>query len=363
MNLSKTLLLACMLLAACEGNPFVEETDPTPDPDPDPVVTDGGINGAGAPVTTGTPSRERTIVRREARNDEDGSGFVAGVTYTAASGGNPETFTVDGLAFDGGNVYQRDNQVGSLGPFAVYEADALYSDDVTGVPINQFTHRAIYGVSRSGRTQFALVRTGAYTGYGFGGFVYQRNGSVTLPATGQASYSGAYAGLRDFDGAGGLEYTTADMTIDIDFNDFNEGDGVKGRVYNRAIRDINNNDITDDVVTALNTKFGTSLLQLPVLLFQVGPGALDANGEMGGGLDSTISPPGEAAEVYEDGTTEENGGCSGCGYYAVISGDATSGAQDEIVGVIVVESEDPRAEGVTARETGGFLLYRAPAAP
>jgi hypothetical protein len=51
MNLSKTLLLACMLLAACEGNPFVEETDPTPDPDPDPVVTDGGINGAGAPVT------------------------------------------------------------------------------------------------------------------------------------------------------------------------------------------------------------------------------------------------------------------------------------------------------------------------
>jgi hypothetical protein len=290
-----------------------------------------------------------------------GNGFVAGVTYTAASGGNPETFTVDGLAFDGGNVYQRDDQVDSLGPFAVYEADSVYNDDVTGVPINQLTHRAVYGVSRSGRTQFAIVRTGAYIPYGFGGFVYQRNGSVTLPTTGQARYTGEYAGLRDFDGAGGLEYTTGSMTVDIDFNDFNEGDGVKGAVRNRAIFDLDGQDITNDVVSALNTEYGTSLSQLPTLLFTIGPGALDANGEIGGSLQSTVVSDGGAAEVYESGN--RTGSCDGCGYFAVISGDATSGGNDEIVGILVVESADPRFDGVTARETGGFLLYRAPPAP
>ncbi|MGL6209610.1 MAG: hypothetical protein ACRC14_07260, partial [Paracoccaceae bacterium] len=125
----------------------------------------------------------------------------------------------------------------------------------------------------------------------------------------------------------------------------------------------NGNDITSDVVTAINTKYGTDLSSLPVLLFKVGPGVLDANGEMGGSLDSVVQAPGKAAEVYEDGTSEANGGCAGCGYYAVIAGDATQGAQDEIVGVIVVESADPRVDNVTARETGGFILYRAPTAP
>ena len=349
----KHLLLACVLLAACDGNPFLPDEDPVVVPPPNPAPNIGGINGVGAPVTTGTPSRERTIVRREKKDPVTGDGFVADVTYSAATGTSPETFSVDGLAFDGGNVYNRDNQVGSLGPFAVYEADPVYNDDVTGVPINQFVHRAIYGVSRTGRTEFAIVRTGAYRNYGFGGFVYQRNGSVTLPAAdGQASYTGDYAGLRDFEGTTGLEYTTGTMTVDIDFNDFNEGDAVRGRVYNRAIFDIDGQDITNDVVTALNDANETTMTQLPTLLFNVGPGALDANGEMGGVIDSSTPSSTSAAKLYEEGN-----------YYAVISGDATAGGNDEIVGVIVVESKDPRLDNVTVRETGGFLLYRSPTAP
>ena len=354
----KHLLLACVLLAACDGNPFLPDEDPVVVPPPNPAPNIGGINGVGAPVTTGTPSRERTIVRREKKDNSNGNGFVADVTYTAATGTSPETFSVDGLAFDGGNVYNRDNQVGSLGPFAVYEADPVYNDDVTGVPISQFVHRAIYGVSRTGRTEFAIVRTGSYSEFGFGGFVYQRNGSVTLPAAdGQASYTGEYAGLRDFEGASGivpsgLEYTTGTMTVDIDFNDFNEGDAVRGRVYNRAIFDIDGEDITNDVVSALNDANETTMTQLPTLLFKVGPEALDANGEMGGVIDSDTRSSTAAAKKYEQGN-----------FYAVISGDATAGGNDEIVGVIVVESADPRYKDVMARETGGFLLYRSPTAP
>jgi len=344
MKTYKHLLWACVLLAACEGNPFVAEEDPTDpvDPGTDPG---GGIVGEGLPPGTTSPSPDAGIFRREATSTADGetgNGFVRTASYDSAA----DTFTVDGLAFDGGNVYQRATPDGNLGPFAVYEADATFQDDVTGTPIGQFDHRALYGVSTSGNTEFAVVRTGAYVTYGFGGFIYQRDGSVTLPTSGQAHYEGDYAALRDFDGAGGLEYARGDMTLDIDFNDFNEGAGVDGAVFNRSIFDTAGNDITNDVLTALNTEFESTLSALPVLRFDVGPGALNANGEATGGVGSFVSSNG-AAETFEEGN-----------YYAVVSGNATEGGADEVVGVIVVTATDPRFDGVTVRETGGFLLYR-----
>ncbi|MBK8440173.1 MAG: hypothetical protein IPL38_12055 [Rhodobacter sp.] len=58
----------------------------------------------------------------------------------------------------------------SLGPYQVYEAAAVVNDPLTLRPIPQFQHRLIAGVSTSGQTEFAIVRTGAYAGYGFGGF-------------------------------------------------------------------------------------------------------------------------------------------------------------------------------------------------
>lgn len=343
MNSAKTFLAACLLLAACDGNPFTPEEAPV-DPGTDPGT---GIDSDRVlPPGTANPTRSSGIFRREPTSEAGGNtgdGYVGDVAYDSTT----DTFTVDGLAFDGGNVYERGSSVGSLGPFAVYEADSLYFDDVTGKPISQFGHRALYGVSASGNTEFAIVRTGAYVPYGYGGFIYQRNGSVTLPTSGQATYQGDYAGIRDFDGAGGLEYSQGDMTISIDFNDFNEGSAVAGQVTNRAIFDINGNDITSDVINALNADNEASLTSLPTLVFSVGPGALDANGEMTGKLSSSFTGADGAAVGYEAGN-----------YYAVLSGDATQGGEDEIVGVIVVEAQDPRYEGVTVRETGGFILYR-----
>lgn len=322
-------LLAALALAACSGNPlnFPGTTPPAPDPEILPGTT--------------TPTPTGAISRREARN-ANGDGFAESFEYDAAT----DRFAVDNLGFDGDNSYTRGVAVGNLGPFRVYESARVYADSVTGAPITQFQHRALLGVSRSGDTEFAVVRTGAYVGYGFGGFTYQRNGAVTLPNTGQATFAGDYAGLRDFEGTGGIEYTRGTMTIDIDFEDFNDGNAVKGAVTNRRLYDVNGAEITASYIAALNAKEGTTATELPVLRFVVGPGVMDANGEITGQINSFIAPTGKALEEFETGK-----------YYAVLSGTNP----DEVAGIIVVESEDARFDGsVTARETGGFILYRSP---
>jgi hypothetical protein len=328
-------------LAACTTtgeNPFDSGSDSTDDGGgtADGGTDDGsGIDGGALPPGTASPGPTTTIFRREARNAENGNGFAEGFTYNAAD----DTFTVDGLAFDGDNTYARDDVVGSLGPYAVYEADATVTDTFDGQLIDQFNYRALYGVSTSGDTEFAIVRTGAYTGYGFGGFIYQRNTGVTLPENGQAIYRGDYAGLRDFDGTGGLQYTTGDMEIGIDFGDFNDGDGVYGSVTNRVIFDQNGNDVTDAVLASINAEYSSSLTSLPILGFLVGPGVMDDNGELTGDVLSSF--------VADDGTVInfETGN-----FYAMVAGDAA----DEIVGIVVVEGD---IGDITARETGGFIVY------
>ncbi len=339
--LDKSLSWAALLvLAACSGNPIGDGTDT------------GGGGGGGGPVDlpgTVTPTANSSVTRYEAQTS-DGNGYVSSVSYNAGT----DTFVVDGLAFDGDNTYTRDSDVPSLGaagtsgPFQVYEAPAVVPDGVTGVPITQLNHRAIRGASASGRSQFAIARTGAYVGYGFGGFVYSRTGGVTLPTTGQANYTGDYAALRDFNGRGGLEYATGSMTLDIDFEDFNVDDAVKGSIFNRQIFDIAGNNITATVLTALETENGLTagdLVALPSILFKIGPGAISATGEVGGNLSSSILNGDGVAVPVEDGK-----------YYAVISG---VGVDQEVVGVIVVSGDDPRfGDGVTVRETGGFILYR-----
>ncbi len=290
--------------------------------------------GDGNPVTlpgTDDPTANGSIERYEAV-DGNGSGYAQAITYDAAT----DTFTVDNLAFDGDNAYARDDVVPDLGPFQVYENDTLYFDDVTGDPIPQYEHKALYGMSTTGNTRFAIVRTGAYVSYGFGGFIYARDGGVDLPTTGQATFTGAYAGLRDFNGQAGLEYVTGDMRIDIDFDDFNDGAGVSGEVTGRRIFDLDGNDVTATVTAELGT------VDLPVLRFTVAEGVTTDAGEMSGGVTSYYTDGTGQTLLFENGT-----------YYAVIAG-----ASDEIVGVIVVEAADPRVDGVTVRETGGFILYR-----
>ncbi|QBF32804.1 hypothetical protein [Thalassococcus sp. S3] len=336
---------AALSVSACGGssNPFSDdtETDPT-DPDTGtPIESDREL-----PPGTASPSPNRSLFRSEPEGTDaasQGNGAATAVAYNSGD----DTFSVDGLGFDGDNVYARGTNVGSLGPYAVYEAPRQFPDSSSGTPINQFTHRAIYGISTSRNTQFAIVRTGAYVPYGFGGFVYQRENAVTLPTTGQALYRGVMSGLRDFDGAGGLEYTTANIDIAIDFDDFNDstgqrGDAVRGVISNRTIFDIDGNDITDNVISRIEADNNITLNQYPVATFTVGPGVLDDNGEILGSVQSYYTDSNGRTAVFEEGN-----------YYAIVAGDNA----EEIVGVVVLETTlDPVANSV--RETGGFIVYR-----
>ncbi len=265
---------------------------------------------------------------------------------------NPATdeFTVDNLGFDGANVYKRGEDVDTLGQdfrqYAVYDAADIAFDELDGDPIAQNgPYRAIVGVSNNfaegePRTSFAIVRTGGYRSYGFGGFIYERNGDITLPTTGQAHFGGEYAGIRVFQGRGGLEFTTGDISIDIDFRDFNTNDAVNGLVSNRLV-------FAEDG-TPISTN-GAGQLQTPNIPFTVAQGVqtLTDDGEISGTLSNSIFNDSGVPEIYETGT-----------YYGILSGDMTTNPGGELVGIFVVTSEDPRYEGITAQETGGFILYR-----
>ena len=326
------LALLAMLSACGDGQPLFRGEDPT----------------SPLPPGTETPDSDRSISRFE-EVDDKGGGYVEEVRYNRAQ----DTFFVDNLAFDGDNVYTRDEQVPLLsdaGPtqYRVFEGDEIVRDESDGDPVQQFEYRAIYGESRNRdaegnpATSFAIVRTGAYRDYGFGGFVYDRNGGVDLPTEGQATYAGDYAGIRTFEGRTGLEYTTGEATVAVDFRDFNEGEGVQGQITDRRAFDTNGNEI--------QTGEGPGQLALPDLSFDVGPGTLTEAGELSNGIRSYTTDENGALEDYEEGT-----------YYAIVAGPNAR----EIVGIIVIESEDPRygtdeddLPKVTAQETGGFIVYR-----
>ncbi|OSQ44321.1 hypothetical protein [Marivita geojedonensis] len=331
----------CSALAAC-GTPSTDiNGNPIPEQD------SGGGEASEA-------DENDAILRSEPQNADLGDGYLRAYSYNAAD----DTFFVEGLGFDGnqpgGQEYSRVSSLGIASPFAVYEAPAVFPDSVTGTPVPQFDHRAIYGVSASKGTEFAIVRTGSYIGYGFGGFIYQRKGSVDLPAEGQATYEGPYAALRDFNGRGGLEYAEATALIDIDFSGFRGSceveqcdNAVRGVFVDRKFYSTDGVDITRAYLDALEAKNeGASLQEVPALVFRVGPGFAKSNGEING---SVFTPAIEG--ISEEFLATGN-------YYAIMSGDHTSAPGGEIVGIMVTTSEDPRSDGVTVRETGGFIVTR-----
>ena len=312
-------------------------------------TTDGGIATGGAlPPGTVNPTNTAAIFRVEPR-DGDGGGLVTQATYNRRN----DTFTVDNIGFDGANVYKRDTVVPTVGNARVFAADEVTTDFLTGNAIDQIVpYRALYGVSSTQldgepRTSYAIVRTGGYVNKGFGGYIYERNGGVKLPDTGQATFSGKYAGIRVFDGRGGLEYTDGDMRIDIDFEDFNANDAVKGRIINRHAYD-------EDGIR-LQTGSADTDLKLPTILFTVQEGtpSLNADGEIAVPVSSYVPNDTGALEPFETGT-----------FTGIIAGDTTTGAAGspgrggEIVGIVKVTSEDPRTDGVTVQETGGAILTR-----
>lgn len=203
--------LAACILAACSGNPFdptedevpvtpppVEEPTPEPEPETDPEPEPTGIDGRGLPPGTNSPTPNTDIVRFEERDNSTGpnrgNGFANNFRYDS----DTDTFTVEGLAFDGeqpdGTPYTRAlNGPGTLDPgepillgtgFAAYEGPTTAPDSLTQTAIGQLEHRAIFkrsSTTTNGEplTELAIVRTGSYANYGFGGFVYTHAPELT----------------------------------------------------------------------------------------------------------------------------------------------------------------------------------------
>lgn len=340
------LVLSLSLSACVDGtNPFDEEVT-------DDAATTAETDAAAAdenPITSNTtnlpgtvsPTSTSTIVRREVQSGT-GDGYAEGYRYDSAT----NTFFVDNIAFDGEGGYTAvangSGQLG-IGPFNAFENEASVVDSLSATSINQLGYRALYAIAPDGNSSIAIVRSGSYIQYGFGGFIYERNGGVTIPTTGQAIYSNPYTGanakpnyggLRDFNQIGRLEYVTGEMEVIIDFDDFNDGAAVKAEVSNRRVYDINNVDITSDILAAYNAS--PSITTIPSLKFVIEPGVLDANGELKGTV-AGVEPSTETGS-----------------YYAVLSGENAA----TITGIIVVTSSDPRADFGTVRETGGFFAVR-----
>lgn len=335
------------LLSACgDGEPLWSDdnvnnasgTNPdevTANPSDEPG--DGGSIDVGTlPPGTDNPTRSGDIFRFEER--ELTSGLVRDVSYNASN----DTFTVDNLAFDGLNVYTRDSDVPTLGTYAVFEASETTPDFLTGNPVSQnVPYRAILGTSRntnddgSARTTFAIVRTGGYFGYGFGGYVYERQGSATLPTSGQATFEGDYAALRTFNNASGLQYVQGLMTLDVDFDDFNANNGIKGRVTGRQL-------FTDAGV------FVENLSSINWYIVE-GVDTLTEDGEIVSQVYTVeVDPDSGEPTVNLEGS-----------FTAIVSGDTLDAADGgEIVGLIKIEGEDLDREGVQIQETGGAILYR-----
>lgn len=354
---SFTAISALALLTACgDGNPFCDI-----DSNPDSNYCGSDVQGDVPDVEieldgTQDPNASRSIVRIEpgspddpALANEDGGGLVREVLYDPDS----DTYTIDNLAFDGANEYERDTVFPTLGGYPIYAADETTPDVLTGAPVNQIIpYRAITGRSDviiaegedgefQPRTTFAIVRTGGYSGFGFGGFVYERNGDVVLPTSGQAQFEGEYAGVRVFDPIDRWEYTTGDVEVAFDFEDFNINNGVKGVISERRAF------LPDG--TPVGLIVGNQLL-LPDLGFVIAQGVdtLLPTGELSGELNNTRVNSNGQLEIYESGQ-----------YYAIVAGDAEAGDGGELVGVFVVKSEDPRVNDLFVQETGGFILQRS----
>jgi hypothetical protein len=386
------LILCLGFVAACESGGGDVLKNPT---------TDGGTDGSGdgstdetpidsvrgtpdLPPGTTNPTPNSQIVRREERDEDSGGGYATNIRYLNDEG--QDEFFVDNIAFDGDNIYTRGDPVtgvAQLGPFAVYEGKEQTTDPVTGESLRTFTYRAIYGRSENGATEFAIVRSGAYVNYGFGGFVYQRNGfddagnavRLVLPSEGDARYRGDYAGIRIFDGRSGLEYVQGDAEMFVDFKDFNDGNrGVALFVNNRRLYNMEGTEVTSEYLQALEINGGGSggglggLIDsvnddgsggserslivstdddgnpvLPTIRPVISPDDADSNGEIAGEVREAAS--------FDDGSVEM---ISEGNYYAIMSGENA----DEIVGVLVMTGNDPRVSGTSVQETGGFIVYR-----
>jgi hypothetical protein len=368
-RLLSTVTMLAILNACGDGQPFFDDATTTETGTGTGTTTGTGTGtgtttGTGTGTTTGTgtgtttgngtttwasdtlggtegPMRNLPIFRFEA-DKTNGGGYVSDVSYDAESG----NFTVDNLGFDGANIYSPVTAgVAEKLNADLFRATDQVKDFLTGKEIEQaIPYRALYEEGTDGTepmTRYAIVRTGAYNGYGIGGYVYERDLGVTMPASGQAGFNGKYSGIRVFDQRVGIEYTSGDMDMQIDFEDFNANAAIKGEIKNRRIYS------ESGMIIATGTNQGQIPAEDITWSIQPDSAVIDKNGEISLSLYSRKSADGKVVQGYETGT-----------FNGLLAGDTTKGNGGQIVGIVTLTSEDPRYDDVTVQETGGVILRR-----
>ncbi|GLQ34095.1 hypothetical protein GCM10007939_03780 [Amylibacter marinus] len=197
---------ASLLLLGCSGS---DEQSCGP--------VSGGLNGCS---TVGTGDGNDSLT-----SEENSFAF----DFTSASFNDQGTvddsddiLTLVGGDFDGNNAYVRDpgNDRGNLLAFTndFQEQGVIYY--------------ATYGESTSGALVGYLNATGDYVGSGDYIAAYSRNGGSNMPATGNANFTGGYAGAIVNTEGGGVALVEGDATLQVEFG---ENQKVTGLIENRSV--------------------------------------------------------------------------------------------------------------------------------
>lgn len=203
---SYTAIAGTLLLAACDSTP---------------CPTQNNVFGVPACTTATTTTQGTQVTSRGGSIATD----ITGVSYS--DNGTPADFTDDkltvaGADFDGAGTYSRFTALDRGG------MQAFLADFTSG----PYTYYAVRGATPSGDITVFQVTTPDNFAEGdhIAGFERASAGNQS-PTSGNATYTGRYAGTStNQDGAGNI-FTQGDVTI---FVEFGEGNKVTGSVTNRT---------------------------------------------------------------------------------------------------------------------------------
>jgi len=261
-----TTFLILMALSSCgdvEGsNPFGER-----EPTNNETDADGNIIDDDEPYNANFINSSDTVSAKNSANFEDGK--------------TQFQFTNNGELK---NV--RFARVPNQDGVRLFDAQDKVIDEVSGATITQLNYLALYGQSRSGATEFVIVKTDSYIGEGFGGHIVQRNSfdyndqavTYSRPEASQARFDGRYDGFfvstsnpDDFP----LTQSRGDVVLVVDFDDFNDKAGVVFYVSNRqAVAKVPRE-------VGYNIVYTEQIAQLQDISTKVGSGTVDENGKFG----------------------------------------------------------------------------------
>jgi len=248
-------------------------------------------------------------------NVETFSGEVNRFDYDAAT----DTLSINNLPFDLSGTYTRDPTMDVTG-FKAYRNSG-----------GGRNYLAFYAESPGATVGAGAVKTANYNEFGYGGTVLRAT-RANLPTTGEAQFSGRYAGVRITNPTSG-QFNTVDgsASVLVDFRNFDGTGAIDISVSNRNLY-----DNTGALVGSLPN------LAASTTSFQTGSNVLNQ---------TAIS------EIVAPGTPHLSGTLNGA-----VGGTVGAGLGGAIAGVIVI-SGPTSVTGVTAEETGAFVATQSAYTP